>query len=90
MPFRLEQPDPRGVPVTFADATASAFGAAATTWRGPVGIVDFNHDGRLSLFAAEGTNGFRFLANSNGVFQPVGNQFTNLPGNRAASAWWRT
>jgi Flp pilus assembly protein TadD len=69
--FTLDQPDARGIPVHFADATAAAFGASAANYHGPIGVVDFNHDGRNSLFVLD-QNGFRFLNNSNAVFTPLG------------------
>ena len=34
-PFELEQPDPKGIAVTFADVTAKAFGGAAQNYSGP-------------------------------------------------------
>jgi tetratricopeptide (TPR) repeat protein len=74
--FTPEQPDPAGVKVKFVDATAAAFGPGANAYRGPAGIIDYQHDGRNSLFVVE-SNGFRLLINSNGVFQPS-EQF--LPG----------
>jgi tetratricopeptide (TPR) repeat protein len=80
LPFQLEQPDKRGVEVTFVDGTAAAFGAAATNYHGPVGILDFNHDGRNSLFVGEGASAFRLLENTAGKFQPRGQALTNLPG----------
>ena len=36
-PFELEQPDPKGITVTFADVTAKAFGGAAQNYSGPWG-----------------------------------------------------
>ncbi|MCI0744099.1 MAG: FG-GAP-like repeat-containing protein [Verrucomicrobia subdivision 3 bacterium] len=68
-PFQLEQPDPTGIAVTFADATTAAFGNAAAQYSGPVGVIDLEHDGRHSIFVIE-SNAFRLLLNSNGVFQP--------------------
>src|SRR5688572_27525164 len=35
-PFELEQPDPKGIAVTFADVTASAFGSSGQNYSGPV------------------------------------------------------
>ena len=71
VPQKIPKPDPVGVKVRFVDATATAFGAAAGNYRGPIGVLDYNHDDRNSLFVAEGTNGFRLLDNRNGVFKPV-------------------
>src|SRR5712692_6219930 len=74
--FTPEQSDPAGVKVKFVDATAAAFGPGANAYRGPAGIIDYQHDGRNNLFVVE-SNGFRLLINSNGAFQPS-EQF--LPG----------
>jgi len=71
-PERLEKPDPRGIAVTFADATAAAFGADAAKYAGPLAVLDYNRDDRNSLFVREGTNGFRVLANQAGKFAPLG------------------
>ena len=69
--FVLDQPDRPGVTVHFADATAAAFGARASSWHGPLGVIDYNHDGRNSLFAME-SNSFRLLNNTKGQFTPLG------------------
>src|SRR4051812_12988099 len=68
-PFKLEQPDPKGVSVAFVDATADSI-AGATNFHGPMGILDLKHDGQNSLFLLEGSQNFRLLVNSNGVFRP--------------------
>ncbi len=70
-PFILEQPDRRGVPVHFLEATAAAFGAQAAQYRGLAGVLDYNHDGRNSLFVQEGER-FRVLENVGGRFAPLG------------------
>ncbi len=72
IPYAVEKPSPTGIPVSFADVTSTAFGAGAADWHGPLGVIDYNHDGRNSLFVAEGDQGFRLLSNTNGVFHPVG------------------
>ena len=69
--FVLEQPDRRGIPVRFVDATATAF-AQASQYHAPMGVLDFNHDGRNSLFVMEGDKGFRVLGNQAGKFAPLG------------------
>src|SRR5262249_47632330 len=79
LPFRLEQPETRGVKQTFADATAAAFGNSVKEYHGPVGVIDFGHDGRDHLFVTV-SDGFRLLLNSNGVFVPSTRGWTNLPG----------
>lgn len=71
-PERLEKPDPQGIAVTFADATAAAFGEDAAKYGGPLAVLDYNRDDRNSLFTREGTNGFRVLANQGGRFAPLG------------------
>lgn len=71
-PFRLEQPDRKGVKVVFTDATPAAFGAAAGHYRGPVGVLDIDRRGQNDLFVLEGANRFRVLFNTNGAFQPLG------------------
>lgn len=65
--FRLDQPDRRGVAVRFVDATGAAFGADAATFEGPLGVIDYNHDGRNSLFVTQ-SNAFRLLNNVDGRF----------------------
>ncbi len=69
--FSLAQPERNGIPVRFVNATAAAFGQQASVYHGPVGVLDYNHDGRDSLFVMEG-NGFRLLNNTNGRFAPLG------------------
>lgn len=68
----MEQPDEQGVKVVFADATEQAFGGAAAKFGGPFGVIDLRRDGQSSLWAREGTTGFRLLANQAGVFSPQG------------------
>src|SRR5260370_37280353 len=77
--FVLEQPDRHGLPVRFVDATSSAF-TQSSNYRGPMAVVDYNHDGRNSLFAMEGHNGFRLLSNVGGRFQPLGDILPGKPG----------
>lgn len=77
MAFKLEQPDQRGISVRFVQATAEAFGKRAASYRAPIAVLDYNHDGRNSLFVMEGQNGFRLLDNQRGHFAPL-NQL--LPG----------
>jgi Tfp pilus assembly protein PilF len=69
--FALEEPDRRGVQVRFVDATADVFGSVAGSFHGPLGVIDYNHDGRNSLFVMQG-NGFRLLDNNKGKFSPIG------------------
>src|SRR6266700_6272020 len=69
MAFKLEQPDRRGIPVRFVEATAGAFGRRAADYHAPMAVLDYNHDGRNSLFVMEGQKGFRVLSNQRGRFE---------------------
>ncbi len=71
-PFVLAQPARNGVAVRFVDATATAFGASAGEYHGPITVVDYDHDGRASLFARESGQGFRLFDNKGGHFAPLG------------------
>lgn len=77
-PFKLEQPDPRGIQVAFSDATTAVFGPSANRISGPFGVVDFNHDGKPSLLVVE-SNSFRVFFNSNGVFHPAPTPLPGIP-----------
>ncbi len=79
-PFVLAQPARRGVPVHFTDATAAAFGSAARDYRGPLAVIDYDHDGRDSLFVMEVGKGFRLLDNRGGHFRPLGRPLAAQPG----------
>ncbi len=81
-PAEVVKPDPQGVPVRFVDATAAAFGPDAAKYQGPLAVLDYNHDNRNSLIAAEGTNGFRLLDNVQGVFRPRGDPLPANPAGR--------
>lgn len=81
--FKFEEPDQAGVKVTFTDATDAAFpSGGAAKFQGPAGVIDFTRDGRNHLLVAEGTNGFRLLANAHGVFTPKGDLRPALAGAR--------
>jgi cytochrome c-type biogenesis protein CcmH/NrfG len=71
-PFVLNQPDPHGMPVRFAEETAAAFGALATGYRGPLAVIDYDHDGRPSIFAQEASGGFLLLDDHGGHFSALG------------------
>ena len=79
MAFVLEQPESRGVPVHFTDATAAAF-SQPSNYHGPMAVLDCNHDGRNGLFVTEGEKGFRVLDNENGRFEPLGELLPGKPG----------
>src|SRR6266567_5558741 len=76
--FALEQPERRGIPVRFVEATAAAF-AQPSAYHGPVAVLDYNHEGRNSLFVMQG-DGFRLLANQKGRFEPLGELLPGEPG----------
>lgn len=80
-PLKLEQPDAQGIQVAFTDATRQAFGETASRWKGPFGVVDFNHTGKASLFVME-SNSFRALYNSNGVFYPAPDALPGIDGGK--------
>ncbi|RME95650.1 MAG: tetratricopeptide repeat protein [Verrucomicrobia bacterium] len=69
-PVRLEKPDPAGIAVRFVDVTAEVLGAQATNWTAPIAVLDYNRDGRNSLFVTEPGAGFRLLDNRQGRFTP--------------------
>jgi tetratricopeptide (TPR) repeat protein len=69
--FKLEQPEARGIPVRFVEATTEAFGQRAADYRAPLAVLDYNHDGRNSLFVRESDKGFRVLSNQGGRFEPL-------------------
>jgi Flp pilus assembly protein TadD len=71
-PFVLSQPDPHGIPVRFAEDTAATFGALATRCRGPLAVIDYEHDGRPSIFAQETSGGFLLLDDRGGHFSALG------------------
>ena len=71
-PFVLDQPDPHGIPVRFAEETTAAFGALAAGCRGPLAVIDYDHDGRPSLFAQEAGGGFLLLDNRGAHFSALG------------------
>jgi hypothetical protein len=57
--------------VRFVNDTLKAFGPQSSRYHGPIGILDYDHDGRNSLFVME-QSGFQLLNNSNGHFAPLG------------------
>lgn len=72
--FVLAQPDAEGVPVRFVEATAQAFGDAAGQYHAPFAVLDYNRDGRNSLWVRQGTV-FRLLDNTNGHFSALVQEF---------------
>ena len=51
----------------------------AAAYQGPISVLDLAHDGRNSLFVREG-QGFRLLANSNGMFAAQGPVLLGIAG----------
>jgi tetratricopeptide (TPR) repeat protein len=78
--FKPDQPSERGVPVRFTDATATAI-SNASNFHAPFAVLDYNHDGRNSLFVREGDHDFRLLDNRGGRFEPL---WDALPGKSGA------
>lgn len=70
-PFILAQPDSRGIPVRFTDDTAAAFADLAAGIRAPIAVIDYDRDGRPSLFART-SDGFALLDNRAGRFTVLG------------------
>jgi hypothetical protein len=64
VPFKIEQPDEKGVRVVFTDVSREVF---AQKFSGPVGVIDYARDGRNHLLARDGDS-FRVLINSAGKF----------------------
>jgi Flp pilus assembly protein TadD len=79
VPFIVEEPDAKGIRVQFTDVTEKVL-EGADSYHGPVGVIDYHNDGRNSLFTIEPGHGFRLLANSNGVFQPLGEPLPYIEG----------
>jgi hypothetical protein len=79
IPYRPELPDPAGVQVTFVDASATAFGGKK--FAGPIGVIDFAHDGRNHLLVRDGES-FRVLLNSGGRFETNDQAFAITNGGR--------
>lgn len=82
VPFRLDPPDPRGIPVAFVDATAATLGADSGRFSGPIGVIDIQSNGSSDLFVREGEAQFRLLLNSGGKLQAGPNAVAVTPGAR--------
>ena len=80
VPFQLEQPDQKGIPVTFKDQTQAALGDEARHFSGPVGVIDPKRSGWHSLFVLETGQGFRLLRNTQGTFQADASPLPAIPG----------
>ena len=77
--FVLEQPAATGVPVRFVEASAGLV-AQPGAYHAPLAVVDWQHDGRNSLFVTEGNQGFRLLNNVQGRLEPRGELLPGRPG----------
>lgn len=82
VPFRLEQPDPKGTAVTFTDATAAVLGPDASRFAGPIAVIDINHNGVNDLFVRDGASQFRLLLNDGAQLKPGPNPVSVNPSNR--------
>ena len=71
VPFTLEQPSEKGIPVRFVEDSTHAFGPAAGQLRGPIAVLDINRRGWNDLLLV-GSEGSQVYWNSNGVFTPSG------------------
>ncbi len=83
-PFPLEQPDPQGVAVKFADDSARAFAGLADKLSGPVAVLDINRRG-LNDLMLRGPEGYQVFWNSNGVFTARGQAVTGPVVNSATA-----
>ncbi|MCS1407804.1 MAG: TPR repeat-containing protein YrrB [Verrucomicrobia subdivision 3 bacterium] len=70
LPFKLDQPDLKGVSVEFVEATSAILGEVAEQFEGPVGVLDIGHDGSLDLFVRNKAEGFQLLLQRDGTFIP--------------------
>jgi Tfp pilus assembly protein PilF len=86
IPFRLDQPDAKGIQVQFVDATDEVLGNAATRFSGPVGVVDLHPFAWMGpgLVATEPGKGFQLLSNQQGIFRA--NESNFLPATDAENA----
>ena len=80
VPFKLDQPEPEGIEVSFADATREILGDLAETLVGPVGVMDVGHDGQLDLFARHREEGFQLVLKREGQFTLEGFPYPALEG----------
>ena len=81
-PFGRGQPDSVGIAVRFTEDTAAALGALATSCRGPLAVIDYDHDGRPSIFAQEKDKGFLLLDDRSGHFTALGRPLRTPAGAR--------
>jgi tetratricopeptide (TPR) repeat protein len=75
-PFVLEQPEPDGARVRFADATSAFLGSDAAALRGPVTILDVAYDDWQDVLARRDGR-LALLRNEKGALRPQGDP---LPG----------
>ncbi len=71
VPFVLEQPAENGIDVKFVEVTADWL-PDASSFTGPVGLIDFQRLGQPGLLVIEDEKQFRLLTFTNGQFQPTG------------------
>jgi hypothetical protein len=80
VPFKLFQPEQRGVDVKFVDATKEVLGDMAANCSGFIGVIDPNRTGWSSLFVLQPGQGFRLLWNTNGIFRADATVYQAIPG----------
>ncbi|MCC7374515.1 MAG: VCBS repeat-containing protein [Verrucomicrobiales bacterium] len=80
VPFKLDPPETKGLPVAFVDGTSSSLGTDAGRFSGPIGVLDIGSNGSSDLFVRDGEAQFRLLLNSGGRFQPAPNAAAVTPG----------
>ncbi len=77
--FVLAQPARTGIAVRFTEDTAATLGATAADYRAPLAVIDYERDGRPSLFAREKSGGFVLLDNRAGRFAALGRPLKASP-----------
>ena len=87
IPFRLDQPDPKGIQVQFVDTTDEVLGNAATRFSGPVGLMNVYPTGWMGpgLVVTEPGMGFRLLPNQGGTFSSAGATLLPAPNSENAT-----
>ncbi len=71
-PFVLAQPEPRGIPVQFVEASTELLDGDASGWRGPVALLPSTQPERSSLFVQDRNGAFVLLDWRDGKLVPQG------------------
>ncbi len=80
VPFKLLQPEGKGIDIKFVDATRESLGDLAQSCSGPVALIDPKRTGGNSLFVFQPGSGFRLLWNTNGTFHSDTVSYPGIPG----------